>query len=45
MYLSELMKDAMRIKSENPILTFPPPFDIQSHVVPVENTDQQEAIN
>ena len=39
------MKDAMRIKSENPILTFPPSFDIQSHVVPVENTDQQEAIN
>ena len=39
------MKEAMRIKSKNPILTFPPPSEIQSHVVPVENTDQQETIN
>ena len=39
------MKEAMRIKNENPILTFPPSFNIQSHVFPVENTDQQETIN
>ena len=39
------MKEAMRIKNENLILTFPPPFNIQSHVFPVENTDQQETIN